>query len=291
MNQILQNLMTGEMSLAEVPCLKVGCGQVLIQTSRLLISAGARIMIHLITRSIAWGIIFLTGMLLFPIMSHTQETRTLFGYMGYLGVPSADIHDGRLTFDYTFLPNQIAYHNKDHKTDNWIFTSTLGFFPFLECYLSVYVAPQNRWKNTNYGAGKVREAGVKIKVINEKKIIPSIAIGIFDPDLRKYGTGSANPGVSSTFIVFTKHTKTRLKSFSIGYGDDLFPGAYTRLDGVFGGMQVKLYDTISLLLDYDAKYWGQGLSFQWKGIDANLGLIDWKNVAFRIGYNIYLLEK
>jgi len=45
MNQILQNLKTGEMSLASVPCPSVGRGQVLIQTSRSLISAGTERML------------------------------------------------------------------------------------------------------------------------------------------------------------------------------------------------------------------------------------------------------
>ena len=45
MKQILQNLKTGEMSLAEVPCPLPGRGQVLIQTSRSLISAGTERML------------------------------------------------------------------------------------------------------------------------------------------------------------------------------------------------------------------------------------------------------
>ena len=45
MNQILQNLKTGEMSLTSVPCPSVGRGQVLIQTTRSLISAGTERML------------------------------------------------------------------------------------------------------------------------------------------------------------------------------------------------------------------------------------------------------
>lgn len=45
MKQILQNLRTGEMELAEVPCPSVGRGMVLIQTSRSVISAGTERML------------------------------------------------------------------------------------------------------------------------------------------------------------------------------------------------------------------------------------------------------
>lgn len=45
MKQILQNLKTGKMELLELPCLKVGRGQVLIQTRASLISAGTERML------------------------------------------------------------------------------------------------------------------------------------------------------------------------------------------------------------------------------------------------------
>jgi len=45
MQQILQNLSTGATELAEVPCLRVGTGQLLIRTTRSLISAGTERML------------------------------------------------------------------------------------------------------------------------------------------------------------------------------------------------------------------------------------------------------
>ena len=45
MKQILQNLKTGEMELAEVPCPQAMPGQVLIQTKTSLISAGTEKML------------------------------------------------------------------------------------------------------------------------------------------------------------------------------------------------------------------------------------------------------
>ena len=223
-----------------------------------------------------------------------NQSRTLFSYAGYLGVPSADIHDGMLSFDYTFLPDPVAFHKENIETDNWIFSSSLGFFPFLECYVSVFVEPQNdiSYSIPGYGSGKYRSFGAKIKIIKETKRIPSIAFGLHEPGLSTFGASKSNPNVSSTFIVMTKHDNSHKHSLSLGYGfDNFFKGEYQRLNGVFFGMKMKINETVSILIDYDAEYWGQGASVNWHGINMVCGLIDWNNIAFRIGYNFDLLSK
>ena len=88
---------------------------------------------------------------------------SLFSYTGYLTTPSAYIKDGRLGFHYSYLPRDVAVVRRGD-SDNWIFSSSLGFFPFLECYFSVYVAPSVKWIY-KYGAVKVRSPGVKIKIL------------------------------------------------------------------------------------------------------------------------------
>lgn len=52
MKQIIQKLKTGEMELFELPCPKVGQGQILIQTRASLISAGTERMLVEVSKAV-----------------------------------------------------------------------------------------------------------------------------------------------------------------------------------------------------------------------------------------------
>ena len=103
-----------------------------------------------------------------PTFASEYNLISLFSYSGYLTTPSAYITDGRLGFHYSYLPKYVAPFCKN-RSENWIFSAALGFLPFMECYISVYVAPQVHISSEiNYGAHKTRSAGMKIRIINLK---------------------------------------------------------------------------------------------------------------------------
>lgn len=218
------------------------------------------------------------------------EVVSLFSYTGYFTTPSAYIKDGRLGFHYSYLPQNVAVVNRE-KSDNWIFSSSLGFFPFVECYFSVYVTPSVEYKY-KYGAVKVRSPGVKIKILHEKKWLPAAAVGVFDPSLRKLGIDISHPNASSTFLVLSKRLGFRQRSsVSLGYGVDYLSAKITRLKGLFGGINISFNEYISLLIDYDAENWSGGINACWHGLDMVIGMIDNASPAYRIGYNFNLLDK
>ena len=214
---------------------------------------------------------------------------SLFAYSGYLTTPSAYIKDGRLGFHYSYLPNDVSIYYKG-VSDNRIFSASFGFFPFMECYFSVYVAPSVKWIY-NYGSIKTRSPGVKFKILNERKYVPAVALGIFDPNIKKIGADFSVSNISSTFLVLSKKFPFRQSSVSIGYGVNSLKGRWARLVGVFGGINIHLSKNISLVVDYDTKEWSKGISAVWYGFDTIIGIIDGASPAYRIGYNFNLLNK
>lgn len=162
----------------------------------------------------------------------------------------------------------------------------------MECYLSVYVAPQvNISKQIyNYGADKTRSAGVKIRIVDEGKRLPSFAVGIYDPEFRKMGANFSSATISSLFIVSSKRFNDDNISLSLGYGFDGLSGKYSRLKGLFGGLAVSVRKNIWLISDYDTEVWSVGVNARWHGIDLSMATVQGYGLAFRFGYNVTLLD-
>ena len=225
-----------------------------------------------------------------PTFADEYNSVSLFSYSGYLTTPSAYITDGRLGFHYSYLPKYVAPFDKN-RSENWIFSASLGFLPFMECYLSVYVAPQvHSSSEINYGAHKTRSAGVKIRIIDEGKRLPSFAVGIYDPEFKKMGANFSSNTVSSLFIVSSKRFDDDNISVSLGYGFDGLSGKYGRLKGLFCGLAVSVWKNMWLISDYDTEVWSVGVNTQWKGIDLLVATIHGYGPSYRIGYNFNLLD-
>lgn len=224
-----------------------------------------------------------------PLYADTSKSASLYSYSGYLTTPDAYINEGQLGFHYSYLPKKVSATKRDI-SDNRIYSVSLGFLPFLELYFSVFVSPSVKWIY-HYGSYKTRSPGVKLKLIKEKKYLPAVAIGIFDPEIHGLGQDSGRDNISSTFIVLSKKISLLQSSVSIGYGTDVFKGKNPRLQGVFGGFKMSLNKNIFIMLDYDTENWSKGIGARWHGIDMVIAVIGSSFPAFRIGYNYNLLNK
>jgi len=226
-----------------------------------------------------------------PVIADEYNAISLYSYSGYLTTPSAYINDGRLGFHYSYLPKYVAPFDKN-LSENWIFSAALGFLPFMECYLSVYVAPQVNISKTinNYGADKTRSAGVKIRIVDENKRLPSLAIGIYDPGFKKLGSGFSSQTIASLFLVTSKKFDDDKISVSLGYGFGELLGDYARLNGLFGGLALSFRKNMWIVSDYDTEVWSVGVDSRWKGIDLLVATIHGYGPTFRIGYNFSLLD-
>ena len=220
------------------------------------------------------------------LQADVMRSASLYSYSGYLTTPSAYITDGKLGFHYSYFPKDVAVFRRG-VSDNLIYSSSLGFLPFMECFFSVYVTPSIRGPY-NYGSDKTRSPGVKLKIFDERKYIPTVAFGIFDPNLHKLGADFTWSHVSSTFLVLSKKLGERQSSISIGYGFKAFKGEYARLNGLFGGINILLLKNISFVVDYDSEYWSEGINFLWHGFDIIIASVGNTFPVYRISYNLNL---
>ena len=221
------------------------------------------------------------------VFGESLNHASLFAYSGYLTVPNAYTEDGTWGFHYTYLPKEIApFHKK--QSDNWVFSSTLGFLPFIEVFFSVYVSPDVNISRSipNYGADKARSPGIKIRVLQEKGTLPAIAVGVFDPYIGRASWST----ISSFFVVTSKRLYRERVSLSLGYGLDALKKKYSRLNGLWGGCGIRVNKYFDILGDYDGEMWSGGLGLHWKGFDANVASIQGRSSAFRVGYK-FDLEK
>lgn len=229
--------------------------------------------------------------------SETLESKNLLGYTGYLTIPSAYISNAQWSFGYSYFSESFPLTEElsiENNSEIWIFSSSLGLFPFMEILFSVYVLPQDNISDhiSNYGANKWRTGGLKLKVVDEKKYFPAFSIGAVDPYLKEIGASKSAPNISSTYIVFSKHIFSDKNSFSLGYGSEYLSRDKdrVRLKGLFGGCRFNIYRNIKLLCDYDGRYWSLGNTFKWKNFDLIFSYIKGNYVASRIGYNFNLLK-
>ncbi|MBT4484484.1 MAG: hypothetical protein HOC71_12500 [Candidatus Latescibacteria bacterium] len=218
------------------------------------------------------------------LYADNNSPASLYGYHGYLTTPSAYIADGSWRFHYSYLPKGAGPFHKG-KSDNWIFTSSLGLFPFMECFFSVYVSPEHEWEVSGRG-DTTRSPGVKIKLFNEKKNIPAVSVGVFDPKVGLGDKSRSIANVSSIFIVGSK--KVGRSSISIGYGFNAFKSTHARLSDVFGGIDVYFSHFLSLMVDYDGENLNEGLYAHWKGLNMSIAYVGESIPAYRIGYNLNL---
>ncbi len=228
--------------------------------------------------------------------SETLESKNLLGYTGYLTTPSAYIFNAQWSFGYSYFSESFPLTEElsiEKNSEIWIFSSSLGLFPFMEILFSVYVLPSDNISDEipNYGANKWRTGGIKIKILNEKKFLPSISLGTVDPWLKKFGASTSAPNVSSTYIVLSKHFGNK-SSISVGYGSEYLSrdDDRVRLKGIFGGGRYTIYKHISILCDYDGIMWSWGSSINWKNIELLVTHTEGSYISSKIGYNINLLK-
>ncbi len=180
----------------------------------------------------------------FPLCFLSIASTFIYGDSNYWGItglirtPTArTIEDGNLR--YTFAYGQ-EYHTSE---------LTFGFLPFLEIG-SMLVLPEA------WGYAEDRSLNIKLLLINEKPYFPSLSVGVMDPegDSRQFFT---------EYVVASKRVGDF--DFTLGYGGNLFgdtfsdkgprfpPGKITarELNGLFAGMEWKVKNNISLLIEYD----------------------------------------
>ncbi len=162
------------------------------------------------------------------------------GSTGLLRTPDARlIEDGDLRFT---LSQTYPYRT---------YSATFGFFPFLE--LNGRLTEILDEKSTDpvwedYGHNKDKAFDFKVLLFKETDFFPALAVGVQD--------------AHGTQLFFAEYAAASKKignlDFTIGYGGNLFGNLFKEddtevrgLDGIFGGVEWKIRENLSFLLEYD----------------------------------------
>lgn len=194
------------------------------------------------------------------------KSQSITGLTGLVSIPTAEINgDGVLTLG-------VSYYDKDYLNlyrqnyDGLAVYAGFSFLPFIEVGMRF-----TRLLNFNEDqALGDRMPSVRIKLINEGKVLPSVLFGAHDFIRTSESKTSYN---TSTYFVLTKNfgigNNVNVK-ISSGYGFRLLNSSAYQFEKFFYGTSVSLFNTIELMGEYDSKQFNTG---------ARLSLFDFFSVT------------
>lgn len=182
--------------------------------------------------------------------------QTITGPIGLFTIPTAELlGDKKISIGVNFLDKKyVEYSNYNY--DIAIVNIVIGFLPFLEL-----TGRATRQLDIPESASHVmdRYLGMKLKLKDEEKYWPSIAVGLNNP----FNTGESAKHFNSTYIVLTKtialNNFLREVKVTLGYGSDLISAVDYQFVGIFGGIDLRFADYISFLAEYDADRFNGGV--------------------------------
>lgn len=197
--------------------------------------------------------------------SDFHNALSLQGFTGILNTPSAYVtEEGKL---YALYSNQeeSQWRNKIRHQDNYMIS--IGMFSNIELGGRFIEAP---------GAARDLSFNGKVRIphIPENGLFPQLALGVQDI------SGGKNANLLKTWYGVASKDLWRFR-FSAGYGTG--PG---RMDGLFGGVELKACDWFYLLADHDTRETNVGaraVTPQIFGYPANLQLTAKTSMDYRPG--------
>lgn len=169
------------------------------------------------------------------------------GFTGLINTPNAQVikeGDAVLQFNNQF-DNHLRnynYNNSDASEENYI--AGIGLFPNFE--VIGRLVEVGRLSPTSTYDFSVRDlsANFKYKIPYQHKYLPNIALGLQD-----FG-GVANHYINNYIVADKEFSFLRT---SIGYGKGGDNNRGQRMDGIFGGVEAKVTDWFSVMVEHDAK--------------------------------------
>jgi hypothetical protein len=154
------------------------------------------------------------------------------GFTGILNTPSAHVNsEGSIHLLYTDQREWMWRNDRQNYQDNYLMS--VGLFNFIELGGRLTEAP---------GRGRDLSASLKVTsapLTKDTPLWPVVAFGLQDVG------GGSNLQQSKYFVVSEDYWRFR---FSAGYGFDS-----QRMQGVFGGVEFRAHDWVTLLGEYDTR--------------------------------------
>lgn len=187
------------------------------------------------------------------------NAQSLTGTTGYFNIPSGEIHKDRTMFVGSNLLSKDykKWGSPDHDAMNFFVTTS--FLPFAE--ISIRFTRVIGLDDYSSTVGD-RMASARLQVLNEKKYVPSVVIG-----LQNFFTTLSSGGAShfnSTYIAVTKNFRLPkvINNFGLtaGYGSEILDAADYQFIGLFGGIKItpQHLEFLELMAEYDGDKWNAG---------------------------------
>ncbi len=171
-------------------------------------------------------------------LSHSLSMQ---GYTGVINTPNAQVmNEGDLTFHFNNqFDNHLRYYDYDaiiSGEENYIFG--VGLLPHFEIQGRISEAP---------GYHRDLSANVKFQLPSKHQYLPNFAIGIQD-------LGGEASHYNNVYIVMDKEFWFIRASLGYGYGksSDFENSTLQRMDGLFGGVEIRTFDWLYLLAEDDS---------------------------------------
>lgn len=193
-------------------------------------------------------------------------------------IPTAETRsDARLTIGYGQLPNEVSspYDGFDPAAArDELYVITVQFLPRVSLHY------RQSFKRADFPqATGDRVLGAQAAVLTESRLRPGLAFGIRDAGgTRKHHT---------TYAVATKSVERGLvrMSATVGYSKELFDASFLEMeDGVFGGVNVRGWDRVELMVDYDTRFMYTGARIwplRWVWVTGFVA--EWEHPGFAFG--------
>ena len=181
-------------------------------------------------------LVFLSAFVDASELSHTLSSQ---GFTGVINTPNAHVmNQGDLTMHFNNQFDNVLrgydYDKKYNYQENYIFGA--GLFPYFEI--------QGRLAETP-GYQRDLSANMKFQLPYKHEYLPNVAFGLQD-------LGSAANHYGNQYLVMDK--ELWFVRASLGYGiSDGTTEDKKRMDGVFGGVEVKTFDWLYLLAENDSR--------------------------------------
>jgi len=166
------------------------------------------------------------------------------GYSGIINTPNAEVmHEGSADLLYSNEVDSTNIKKSEYLSKNYLVN--IGLFSFAE--VNGRLAEQ--CKKSNHLSCNFRDlsGSAKLQIPYYNKWLPKVALGVQD-------IGSAAAHYESKYIVASK--QLYFLNASLGYATDS-----TRMDGIFGGVEVRTFDWLYLLGEYDTNEYAAALRF------------------------------
>jgi len=190
----------------------------------------------------------------FSLIVINLRAQSLTGITGMLNVPTAELlEDGEISFGASYLNKKYlpATFTND---DGLAYYVTVGFLPFAELSIrfTKRMAPIDALGDKMFS--------FRIRLVQEKEVIPSILIGIHDPF---HSTEKITNKFSALYLATTKNIPLGklFNNFKIsfGYGTEMINASSHQFKGFFGGISFEFIHLLELIGEYDSQIFNTGV--------------------------------